>query len=509
MRREGYRWAHRLQMTTSATESIWLEGPSPSGFDPLVGEGGHFDAIVVGGGIAGLTTAVLLKETGATVAVLEAGRVGHGVTACTTAKVTALQGSTISTVRRAQGEERAVVYAQASAAAVAEVARLAAEHGIECDLERRAADTFAMSPSEVDSVMAEIEAARDAGLPVEEAAESDLPFEVHAIARLGEQIQFQPVRYVEGLARAVDGDGSVVFEKSRVLSLDGGSPCVAHTARGSASADRVVVATHFPILDRGLYFATLRPSRSYCIAMRIAGSPPRAMSINPGSPKRSIRSAGELLIVGGEGHEPGSSEARPERFERLEEFAREHWDVEEVTHRWSAQDPTPYDDLPVVGPYMPGSSHLFVASGFMKWGLTGGTFAGMILSALLTEGEHPWAPAFDPRRLTLRRLPSLAKHNLKAAQLVTGRLEPAEVGSTDEVPAGEARVVRTGLGKSGYFRDDGGILHGVSLRCTHLGCLVNFNAAERSWDCPCHGSRFDVDGAVLEGPATRPLDRPG
>src|SRR5829696_4370214 len=231
-------------MTTSAAESLWLDGIAPSGFPALKGDGGRFDAIVIGGGIAGLTTAALLKESGATVAVLEAGRVGTGVTGCTTAKVTALQGTTISTVRRAQGEERAAVYAQASAAAVAEVARLAAEHGIECDLERRPADTFAISPSEVDSVMAEIEAARDAGLPVEETGESDLPFEVHAIARLDEQIQFQPVRYVEGLARAVDGGGSSVFERSRVLSVDAGSPCVARVAGGSVSADRVVVASH-------------------------------------------------------------------------------------------------------------------------------------------------------------------------------------------------------------------------------------------------------------------------
>jgi glycine/D-amino acid oxidase-like deaminating enzyme/nitrite reductase/ring-hydroxylating ferredoxin subunit len=496
-------------MTTSATESLWLDGPAPAGFAALKGEGGHFDAIVVGGGIAGLTTAALLKGAGATVAVLEAGRVGHGVTGCTTAKVTALQGNTISKVRRAQGAERAGVYAAASAAAVTEVARLAALHGIDCDLERRPAETLALSANEIDAVEAELAAAQDAGLPVEAAQGADLPFEVAAVARLEEQLQFQPVRYVEGLARAVDGDGSVVKENTRVLSVDSGTPCVVRAAGGSVSGDRVVIATHFPILDRGLYFATLRPSRSYCVAMRIAEPPPRAMSINVGPPKRSIRSAGELLIVSGESHEPGSSEARLERFDRLEEFARGHWQVEEITHRWSAQDPTPYDELPVVGPYMPGASRLFVASGFMKWGLTGGTFAGMILSGLLTEGGHPWAEAFDPRRITLRRVPALAEHNLKAARLITGRLEPAEAGSPDEVPAGEARIVRTGLGKSGYFRDEGGVLHGVSLRCTHLGCLVKFNAAERSWDCPCHGSRFDLDGSVLEGPATRPLAEPG
>jgi len=494
-------------MTTSASESLWLEGPAPRGFASLRGAGGHFDAIVVGGGIAGMTTAALLKEAGATVAVLEAGRVGHGVSGCTTAKVTALQGDTISRVRHAQGEEPAAVYAEASVAAVAEVARLAALHGIECDLERRPAETFAMSPTEADAVDAELTAARDAGLPVEAAAETDLPFEVAAVARLDEQVQLHPIRYLEGLAREVDGEGSAVYEMTRVVSVDSGSPCVVHASGGSLSGDRVVVATHFPILDRGLYFATLRPSRSYCVAMRIAEPPPRAMSINVGFPKRSIRSAGDLLIVSGEGHEPGSSEAGPERFDRLEDFARGHWQVERVTHRWSAQDPVPYDELPVVGPYMPGTSRLFVASGFMKWGLTGGTFAGMILSARLTGGEHPWAATFDPLRITLRRLPSLAKHNLKAARLVTGRLEPAEVGSTAEVPPGEARAVRTGLGKGGYFRDEAGVLHGVSLRCTHLGCLVRFNGAERSWDCPCHGSRFDIDGSVLEGPATRPLGR--
>jgi glycine/D-amino acid oxidase-like deaminating enzyme/nitrite reductase/ring-hydroxylating ferredoxin subunit len=496
-------------MTTSAEESLWLEGPAPPGFAPLIGDGGRFDAVVVGGGIAGLTTATLLKDAGATVAVLEAERVGRGVTGCTTAKATALQGNTISKVRSAHGKERAAAYAAASAAAVEEVARLANRHGIECDLERRPAETFALSGSEAGAVEGELDAARAAGLPVEGAADADLPFEVAAAVRLEEQIQFQPVRYVEGLAGAVDGDGSVVHEGSRVLSVDSESPCVVHTAGGSVRGDRVVVATHFPILDRGLYFATLEPSRSYCVAMRIAGEPPRAMSINTGSPKRSLRSAGELLIVGGESHEPGSSEARPERFQRLEEFAREHWEVERVTHRWSAQDPTPYDDLPVIGPYMPSESRLFVASGFMKWGLTSGTFAGTILSALLTDGSHPWAEAFDPRRLTLRRLPSLAKHNLKAAQLLTGRLRPAEAASPVEVPRGEARVVRRGLGKSGYFRDEDGVLHGVSLRCTHLGCLLKFNDAERSWDCPCHGSRFDLDGSVLEGPATSPLDGPG
>jgi Rieske Fe-S protein len=232
------------------------------------------------------------------------------------------------------------------------------------------------------------------------------------------------------------------------------------------------------------------------------------MSISAGSPTRSVRSYGDLLVVGGEGHTTGSSKATPDRFAALEDFAREHWDVVEITHRWSAQDPVPHDHLPVVGRYGPAASRLYVASGFMKWGLSGATFAAMLIGDLIAGRDNPWASTFDPTRLNLRSLPTLARINTKVAiDLVGDRLKPSQAGSGDEVPRGEARIVRAGLGKKGVYRDESGVLHAVSLRCTHLGCLLRFNSAERSWDCPCHGSRFDVDGQVLEGPATEPLER--
>jgi nitrite reductase/ring-hydroxylating ferredoxin subunit len=209
-------------------------------------------------------------------------------------------------------------------------------------------------------------------------------------------------------------------------------------------------------------------------------------------------------VLGGEGHSAGSSQARPERFDALEAFASEHWTVEQFTHRWSAQDPIPYDHLPLIGAYTPVSSRLLVATGFMKWGLSGGTLAGMVLADRLAGRENPWAPRFDPNRLSLRSAPRFAQLNAKAgAHFIGDRALPARGGLPQ---AGEARVVRDGLGKKGVYRDEAGTLHAVSLRCTHLGCLVRFNAAERSWDCPCHGSRFDIDGSVLEGPAVHPLE---
>jgi glycine/D-amino acid oxidase-like deaminating enzyme/nitrite reductase/ring-hydroxylating ferredoxin subunit len=434
--------------------------------------------------------------------------VGSGVTGATTAKVTALQSTVLSQIRSRHGEDAAAVYAQASAAAVEQVATLAGELGIDCDLARRPALTYAAEESDMDSVTAEHEAAAAAGLPTELVEDAGLPYPVAGAVRLAEQVELHPVRYVRGLADAVDGDGSVVLEGVRALGVDDGTPCRVKTTGPTIAARHVVVATHYPLLDRGLFFARLEPQRSYCVAARVNGAPPRTMTISAGSPTRSIRSHGDLLIAGGEGHTTGARDATPERFAALEAFARDHWDVTEVTHRWSAQDPMTYDSLPVIGPYVPGSSRLSVASGFMKWGLTSGTFAAMILRDRIGGADGPWATTFAPNRVSLRSAPKLAEMNARVGvDFVGDRLKPAQAGSEADVPPGEARVVRDGLGRTGVYRDEAGEVHAVSVRCTHLGCLLRFNAAETSWDCPCHGSRFDVDGQVLEGPAVDPLER--
>jgi glycine/D-amino acid oxidase-like deaminating enzyme/nitrite reductase/ring-hydroxylating ferredoxin subunit len=401
------------------------------------------------------------------------------------------------------------VYAQASTAGVERLARIVDEQTIECDLERRVAYTYAATPEERPTIKREAEAASSAGLPTEMIDTTDLPFTTYGAVRLADQLQIHPVRYTQGLAGAVDGDGSYVVEQSRVTSVREGRRCEVRTSDGTVRADHVVVATHYPILDRGGYFARLKPHRSYCLAVRLGDDlPPAPMAISAGSPTRSIRSYGGLLIIGGEGHPAGSDDATPERYRRLEEFARAHWDVAEVTHRWSAQDPTHYDHLPLIGPYRPGSSRLWVSSAFMKWGFASATFGAMILADRIAGRDNPWADTFSPTRLSARSLYEVAQVGAKfTTSLVGDRLRPAQVRSVDEVPAGEARVVADGPGRKGVYRDDEGALHAVSLRCTHMGCLLHFNGAERTWDCPCHGSRFDVDGSVLEGPAQHPLKR--
>jgi glycine/D-amino acid oxidase-like deaminating enzyme/nitrite reductase/ring-hydroxylating ferredoxin subunit len=384
------------------------------------------------------------------------------------------------------------------------VARLAADEGIDCDLRRRDAFTVAVRDAELSDAEREFEAARRAGLHAEMTASVDLPYPVAGAVRLRDQVAFHPVKYVSGLAAVVDGDGCRVFEDTRALSVTEGSPVRVETTHGPLTGERVVVATHYPVWDRGLYFARMEASRSYCVAARVRGEPTSGMSITTGSETWSYRSAGDLMIVLGKSHPTGARGVNGSRYAAIEEHLREHWDVEQVTHRWSAQDPIPYDHTPLIGTYTPGNSRMYVASGFAKWGLTGGTMAATILSEQLTGG--PGTDAFSPHRVSLRGLPQLARFNVKVgAELVGDRLMPGQISSAAELAPGSAGVVRSGTERTGVYRDPDGELHAVSMRCTHLGCLVRFNAAETSWDCPCHGSRFDVDGEVLEGPAVRPL----
>lgn len=500
-------------MTLRATGSLWIDTAPPSSFAALDADL-EVDVAVIGGGIAGITTALECKRDGARVAVLERGVVAGAATGMSTAKCSVLQETVLSQVRRSAGQDAASAYARAGGAALERMDALVREHDIACAWERLPDYTYAADASEVAAVEQVVEVARQAGLPVEHVTETPLPFDVPAAARLDHQAQFQPVSYTRALAELVDGDGSHVFESTMVTGLSEGSPHRVHVDGGlTVSARHVVVATQYPLLDRGVFFARLEATRSYVVAGRARGEVPDAMLISAGEPTRSVRrhtdAAGDTwLLLGGEGHQTGASTAQPERYEQLAEFGRRHFGLEELPYRWSTQDGMPVDHLPYIGRYHPAADGLWVAGGFQKWGMTNGTLAAMVLSDLIAGREHPAADLLDPNRVSVRSAPQVAQLNaLTGLRFFGDRLTRAEASSSDDVPAGEARVVRSGLGKVGVFRDDDGELHAVSLRCTHLGCLTRWNDAERSWDCPCHGSRFDPDGRVLAGPAVDPLER--
>lgn len=500
------RGSPRTVTTTSAAESPWLIddiAAQPPAMGAL-----RADVAVIGAGITGITTALLLAQAGLDVVVCEAATAGSGVTGLNTAKVSALQSTIYSRLTSRHGSATAAGYAAASTAGVELVAALAEAHAPDCGVSRRTAATVAADPSQLQSVTEEFEAARAAGLPVYAGGAVDSPLPTHAAVCLDDQLTLHPVRYLRGLMDAAIAAGARVHENSRVLSLHQGSPHRISTELAEVSAEHVVVASHYPIFDRGAYFARLAAKRSYCVAARLRGRAPEALAITAGDPTRSFAAVDGLAVLGGEGHPAGARHVGTDRFDRLERDLRAWCDVEGELFRWSAQDAVTFDLLPVIGAYLPGSDSLWVASGYGKWGLSTGTIAARILTDLIQGQDNPWSSTFRPTRFSPKSAPTLAKLSAKVAvDMVADRLRSGDVSSVDEVAPGTAAVLRRGRKRAGVYRDPEGGVHAVSMRCTHLGCLLRFNAAETSWDCPCHGSRFDVDGEVLEGPAVRPLDR--
>ncbi|MGW8990994.1 FAD-dependent oxidoreductase [Streptomyces zhihengii] len=497
--------------------SYWMLSTPETSFPPLRGTT-TTDVVVVGAGIAGLSTAWELARAGRSVVVLEADRVAAGVTGHTTAKVSALHSLVYQNLARKQGRDAARLYAAAQHDAVERLASVVEELAIDCDLERAAAYTYGTDPASRPDIEAEARAAADAGLPAEYVTTTELPFAKAGAVRLSDQLQFHPRKYLLALVRELTARGVRVFENSRVTKLSEGTPCRVTTEDGSQVVARdVVVATHYPVFDRALLFARMSPRRELVVAAPIAEhQAPRGMYITEDEGKRSVRSAPldpgrRLLVVTGESFTPGTGDPHAS-FRELDSWMRERFPVEATAYRWAAQDNDPSDTVPLIGAFHPGARHTWVATGFGGWGMTGGVLAGRLLAALVTGvGEAlPWAGLHDPRRLasTLKQAPTLLRQQAEVAQHFIGdRLKAGPANSVEDIPPGRGTVVRVEGRPCAVYRAPDGSLNAVSARCTHLGCLVAFNEAEVAWECPCHGSRFGVDGKVLHGPAVHPLEK--
>lgn len=490
---------------TERNPSLWICTTQPSAFPPLA-QDLTVDVAVVGAGIAGLSVARMLAGGGASLAVIDAGPVCAGVTGSTSAKVTSLHTLIYASLRKSFGPERTAAYAAANQAAVAKLADLVAADQIDCDHEPADAFTYTLDAGQVHAVEKEVDAAQDAGLTASFTTDTELPYAVQAAIRVGDQAQVHPRKLCLGLADAIVAAGGAVYEHTRALSLDGGH--LLHTDGGTITAGAVIVATHIPFLDAGGYFGRMEPKRSYALAARWRGERIGGMYISADQPTRSIRSTPDgWLILGGEGHKVGHDDDTTRRYAALEAWAGEHFDTEPVEHRWSAQDYAPADGVPFVG-RLPGHDGAFVATGFGKWGMSNGVAAAMILTDLVEGRPNPWAETFDSTRVALKQgAKDLLFANVDVARRFVGDRISSLRGTEDaeHLMPGTGGIVSLGGETVAGFRDDDGTLHAVSPTCTHLGCRVSFNTAERSWDCPCHGSRFDVDGKVLQGPATKDL----
>ena len=498
-------------LRATGNASLWVETGPDAPEHPELDRDLETDVAVIGGGIVGVTLALLLKEAGARVALIEADRIGLGVTGHTTAKVSSQHGFIYERLATRFGPDGAATYGAANEAALRWMADRVRADGIDCDFRRR--PSYAYVTEDRSKAEREARAASAAGLPASLVEETPLPYPVAAAVRFEDQAEFHVRKYLLALAEQIEGDGSHVFERSRIAEVDNYEGPTAKTAGGRVKAGHIVVATHYPFLDRTLAFARVHPQRSYALACRIAGEPPEGMFISGDGPTRSVRAAPaggeELLLVGGEGHRPGTGGDTRERYEALERFAREHWDVRSVEYRWSSQDNTTIDTVPYVGNTLPGAKRIWMATGFAKWGMTGGTAAALLLANRIQGRPDPSADLFDPNRFTLRASAArFAEENAVAGvRFVRDRLANRPTRSLEELEPGEGDIVELDGEKVAGHRREDGTLVAVSPTCTHLGCQVNWNRAERSWDCPCHGSRFAPDGSVLQGPAVHRLER--
>jgi glycine/D-amino acid oxidase-like deaminating enzyme/nitrite reductase/ring-hydroxylating ferredoxin subunit len=452
--------------------------------------------------------------------VLESDRIAAGVTGHTSAKVSALHGVIYAPLRETQGPEAARQYAASQQQAIEHLVDVAGELGADCELERVPGYTFVESPFHAGEIRAEAEAAQEAGLPAACVTDTGLPFSVRAAVRVEGQAQFHPRKYLLALAEDLRRRGGVIHERTRVTGLDEGDPCRISTENGAeVVAGDVVVATHYPVFDRALMFSRLEPRRELVVSALIPEEQdPGGCYLTPERRTRSVRTAPypfqegqRLLIVTGEKFIPGTTGIGSvgARYERLAAWAYERFPDARMVHRWATQDNDTTDRIPYIGRFHPAAQHTWVATGFGGWGMASGVLSGQLLTAHITGAElPPWAKLYDPRRLSPREAPALLRFQSAVARRFVGdRLGSSYVDSVDEIAPGTGAIVRIEGRRCAVHRTPEGEIRALSPRCTHLGCLVRFNDEEGAWECPCHGSRFGIEGEVIQGPATRPLER--
>jgi len=491
-------------------ESLWIETTSGTDYNALE-DGLDVDVAVVGGGIAGVSAAAELREAGRSVALVERDRILEGVTGHTTAKLTALHGLVYDHLLEHFGEERARQYAEANQSAIDAVESTVEDRDVDCEFERTPAYTYVESPEDRDRIEAEVEAAQRLDLPASLEESTDLPFDTAAAIRLDGQARFHPRKYLLALAEGIPGEDGYVFEETRATDVDDGDPCEVTTDRGTITADAVVVATHFPVFDEARYYERLAPKRSYVLAARLSGDAPSGMYYQTDGSHFSVRptAAGDesTVLIGGQSHRTGHGGSTIDRYGTLEQKAFDRLDVESIEYRWSTQDYVSVDRIPFVGRLGPQSENVYAATGFGGWGMTNGVAAGTVLRDLIVDGDSEWAAVYDPMRFEAEASADDFRHHNEhdVKHYLTDYGDLPREGGVESVDPGEGAVLDLDEGPTAVHRDEDGEVHTVSAVCSHMGCLVHWNDAERSWDCPCHGSRFDADGSVLDSPANDPL----
>jgi glycine/D-amino acid oxidase-like deaminating enzyme/nitrite reductase/ring-hydroxylating ferredoxin subunit len=501
-----------MDTTTGATTPIWLDTVALEP-KPTLPRSTQADVCIVGAGIAGLTTAYLLAREGRSIIVVDDGAVGSGETSRTTAHLVTALDDRYFDLERLHGETGARLAAESHTRAIEMIESIARDEAIACEFERLDGYLFVQKGEDPADLDREREAALRARLDVELLPRvPGLEFNTGPCLRFARQAQFHPMRYLDGLVRAIEARGGRVYGRSHVTTFEDGSPCRIETSDGSrVTADVIVVATNTPVNDRVTIHTKQAAYRTYVVGLAVQRDlVPRALYWDTGDPYHYVRLArgagGEdVLIVGGEDHKTGQADDAEERFARLIGWSRGRFPTtNRVVYRWSGQVMEPIDSLAFIG-RNPGDRHTYIATGDSGNGMTHGTIAGLLLTDLIAGRDNPWATLYDPARISLRAAPEFAKENLNVAVQYADLLSPGDVSSPEEIAPGTGAIVREGLKPVAVYRDENGRVHRYSALCPHLGCVVEWNRTEKTWDCPCHGSRFDPHGQVLNGPAVSAL----
>jgi glycine/D-amino acid oxidase-like deaminating enzyme/nitrite reductase/ring-hydroxylating ferredoxin subunit len=492
-------------------EPFWRDSVSLLKFPPL-SENIEVDVAIVGGGITGITSAYLLSKQGVKTAIIDAGNIINGTTGHTTAKVTAQHGLIYDELITSLGEESARLYYEANNSAMNFVKNIVKEQKIDCDLTEEDAYIYTQSKDYTQKLINEMNAYGKLGIQGEYTTSTPLPFEVHGAIVMKNQAQFHPVKYLLHFIKEITAKGGRIFEQTPAIDIENGPrPKVIAKNGHTVTCNHMIIATHFPFEDKtGFYFARMYAERSYVLGVKTKTDFPGGMYINAEQPTRSIRyttmNGDKLVIFGGENHKTGQGIDTMKHYEALEAFVDETFGIREIPYRWSAQDLTTTDKIPYVGSISPGNPNIYVATGYRKWGMTNSTVASMILSELILGKRSMFENLYSPQRFHANPdVKNLVTTNADVAKhLIKGKFEMI-TKHPEDLSNDEGATVTVNGERAGAYRDKEGRLHIIDTTCTHLGCELEWNSGDRSWDCPCHGSRFSINGDVIEGPAEKPL----
>jgi glycine/D-amino acid oxidase-like deaminating enzyme/nitrite reductase/ring-hydroxylating ferredoxin subunit len=472
------------------------------------------DVCVIGAGMAGLSVAYLLMQAGKTVVVIDDGEIGHGMTGVTTAHLTTMLDARYSEIERIHGQHYARIAGRSHQAAINRIERIVDDEGIDCGFERLTGYLF-LAPGDDDSILTdELDALRRAGF--REAALIDRaplhPFDTGRCIAIPAQAQFHPLRYLAALARAVRRDGGEIYTHTRADTVEGGDAARIQAGCNSIVADAVVVATNAPINDLVAIHTKQAPYMTYVVAAPVEpGSVAPGLYWDTADDYHYVRlhrkREREFLIVGGEDHKSGQADDTAERHGRLEAWARRRFPtMGPLEAAWAGQVMNSLDGLGFIGRNPLDKDNVYVVTGDSGTGMTHGTIAGILLTDLILGRKNAWQKIYDPARKPVRAAGTFLKETANMAAQFGDWLKPGEVPSADQIERRSGALLRDGRRMIAAYRDEKGRLHEMSAVCNHLGCIVHWNAAESTWDCPCHGSRYDRFGKVFNGPANRDLE---